>query len=581
MSEGLNATPDGVLGTEQEVEDNMREVASRVTAIVRSGTAAFVAGQLDEAVDIFSAGLQLNSRHAVLYNNRSACYLEKRMPMNALRDADECISIEPMFYKGWLRKAKALYELQDLKRSLDAVKQGIRLEPSSPELLNTMETILNAIQKKKSGGTAYAKEATSDQKKQQKDADMFTKEQSEETQEQQTQDKFERWMAQVRVDRPEEVNRRSTESETISSVMNAVDALSSILKEDMETSQIPDSAERRTTQHIRDDDSITLLEQDWQIQKGCAGHQDESLDICITDPAQQGLQANASQPHPDRPNSPNNNPILYDTKALQKKIRELWTDASIFKDEIENLKELHEQWLQDTGKCRHYNSGLSILLEARTNLYPPPEMAGPPILTEVSQMQQLGVNFSQIGAHDLYAAAAADARLTQVSVLLQKPAEETLHGTAEEWMPLSLPQQGGAVESPVHSQNATCSDEQLSSCNTMIQITQEGRRTLEAFQPPSCQPFRHPLVHPMPAPGVMEWPPHPDIQLMPHQEVQEKGSGKYESGEGEGGSVWLDFQAGRILTEIKGSMCLCICVLVSLCKSVSISVCSCFPMCVF
>ena len=63
-----------------------------------------------------------------------------------------------MFYKGWLRKGKALCELQDLQGSLDAIKQGISLEPTSPELLNTMETILNALEKKKSRGTAYAKE---------------------------------------------------------------------------------------------------------------------------------------------------------------------------------------------------------------------------------------------------------------------------------------------------------------------------------------------------------------------------------------------------------------------------------------
>ena len=72
-------------GTLAEGEVETEEVASRVTAIVRKGTAAFVAGQLDEAVDLFTAGLKLNSKHAVLYNNRSACYLEKRMPMKALR----------------------------------------------------------------------------------------------------------------------------------------------------------------------------------------------------------------------------------------------------------------------------------------------------------------------------------------------------------------------------------------------------------------------------------------------------------------------------------------------------------------
>ena len=44
------------------------------------------------------------------------------------------------------------------------------------------------------------------------DADMFLKKMSEETQDQQTKDKIERWMAQVRVDRAEEVTQRSTDS---------------------------------------------------------------------------------------------------------------------------------------------------------------------------------------------------------------------------------------------------------------------------------------------------------------------------------------------------------------------------------
>jgi hypothetical protein len=64
-------------------------------------------------------------------------------------------------------------------------------------------------------------------KKQQEDAVIFMKEQSEETQEQQTKDKFERWMAQVRVDRPEEVIKWSTDSSRVflSSPDHAVRAL--------------------------------------------------------------------------------------------------------------------------------------------------------------------------------------------------------------------------------------------------------------------------------------------------------------------------------------------------------------------
>ena len=44
------------------------------------------------------------------------------------------------------------------------------------------------------------------------DADMFLKKMSEETQDQQTKDKIERWMAQVRVDQPEQITQRSTDS---------------------------------------------------------------------------------------------------------------------------------------------------------------------------------------------------------------------------------------------------------------------------------------------------------------------------------------------------------------------------------
>ena len=44
------------------------------------------------------------------------------------------------------------------------------------------------------------------------DADMFLKTMSEETQDQQTKDKIERWMAQVRFDLAEEVTQRSTDS---------------------------------------------------------------------------------------------------------------------------------------------------------------------------------------------------------------------------------------------------------------------------------------------------------------------------------------------------------------------------------
>ena len=116
-----------------------------VSDLVHKGNAALMAGRVDDAAQIYSAGLELNPMHAVLYNNRSACYLQNGLPEEALLDAEMCISIEPTFYKGWLRKGHALYAMHDLGGSLEAIQKGIWLEPTSSELLEAMDAVVGAI----------------------------------------------------------------------------------------------------------------------------------------------------------------------------------------------------------------------------------------------------------------------------------------------------------------------------------------------------------------------------------------------------------------------------------------------------
>jgi len=125
--------------------DHSFDIASTVSDLVHKGNAALKAGRLHEAAKLYSAGLELNPMHAVLYNNRSACYLQQGSLAEALADAEACISIEPTFYKGWLRKGNALYALHDLEGSLAAIQKGIWLEPTSPELLTAMDAIVVAI----------------------------------------------------------------------------------------------------------------------------------------------------------------------------------------------------------------------------------------------------------------------------------------------------------------------------------------------------------------------------------------------------------------------------------------------------
>lgn len=116
-------------------------VARRVSDFVRKGTSAYVAGHLQDALGFFTAGLELNPGHAVLYNNRSACYLRLGMAAEALKDAVTCISFGPQWWKGWLRKGEALHDLHHLDASIEAVQNGIRLEPNSQELFSIMERL--------------------------------------------------------------------------------------------------------------------------------------------------------------------------------------------------------------------------------------------------------------------------------------------------------------------------------------------------------------------------------------------------------------------------------------------------------
>jgi hypothetical protein len=124
---------------------NARGSGAAVSDLVHKGNAALLAGRVDDAAKLYSAGLELNPMHAVLYNNRSACYLQNGLPEEALLDAEMCISIEPTFYKGWLRKGNALYAMHDLGGSLEAIQKGIWLEPTSSELLEAMDVVVGAI----------------------------------------------------------------------------------------------------------------------------------------------------------------------------------------------------------------------------------------------------------------------------------------------------------------------------------------------------------------------------------------------------------------------------------------------------
>lgn len=73
------------------------------------GNAAFAAARYDEAIDLYSRALDGAPTSHVLYSNRAAAYLARRLPgdaLNAISDANHAIRLDESFAKAYHRKVR-------------------------------------------------------------------------------------------------------------------------------------------------------------------------------------------------------------------------------------------------------------------------------------------------------------------------------------------------------------------------------------------------------------------------------------------------------------------------------------------
>lgn len=98
----------------------------------QQGNAAFASKDYQKAVEFFTKGIEVSEQpNHVLYSNRSACFASLKKFEDALKDANECVSINPSWSKGYNRVGAAQFGLGELEGAEKSYKKALELDSNN------------------------------------------------------------------------------------------------------------------------------------------------------------------------------------------------------------------------------------------------------------------------------------------------------------------------------------------------------------------------------------------------------------------------------------------------------------------
>ncbi|KAG2373471.1 hypothetical protein C9374_012078 [Naegleria lovaniensis] len=108
------------------------------------GNEEFKKGNNIKAIEYYSKALKQSDsteiKH-ILHSNMSACYFNMKAYEKSVNSANEAISCNKTFIKGYLRKATALEALKNYNEALIVVKEAIKLDPDNEALVSMFKKL--------------------------------------------------------------------------------------------------------------------------------------------------------------------------------------------------------------------------------------------------------------------------------------------------------------------------------------------------------------------------------------------------------------------------------------------------------
>lgn len=124
------------------------------------GNAALKAGNLDEAIEMYTEAIALDGSDHVFYSNRSAAYLKKGDSEKAFEDGKKCVELNEHWAKGYNRQGAALHTMKKYDEAEDIFMAGLEKCPGDKTLQDGLNEVKKARPNSNPFGNIMAKLAT-------------------------------------------------------------------------------------------------------------------------------------------------------------------------------------------------------------------------------------------------------------------------------------------------------------------------------------------------------------------------------------------------------------------------------------
>ncbi|KIP06947.1 hypothetical protein PHLGIDRAFT_35715 [Phlebiopsis gigantea 11061_1 CR5-6] len=104
------------------------------------GNAKMSTKEYDAAIEFYGQAIAKDATNPVYYSNRAAAYSSKNDHINAVKDAEDALIVDPSFVRAYHRLGHAHYCLNDFKAAADAFKRGLEVDPSNANLKSGLQS---------------------------------------------------------------------------------------------------------------------------------------------------------------------------------------------------------------------------------------------------------------------------------------------------------------------------------------------------------------------------------------------------------------------------------------------------------